>query len=296
MAIAAHGLEDRATRGIVMILAAYVFFTLIDTSVKWLVLAGIPAFQLAFMRYLGHFIISTGMILRQGASWSSFATDHLGLVVLRAVVLTSATLVNFITLKYLSLTVTGTIMFSSPIIVCLLSWPLLGERVGPWRWFAIMLGFVGVLIVIRPFGAAVHPIAILSLYNAAAMALYSIITRKIAGKVAAETMQVYMGAIGTITLLPFALWVWQAPDNPTDWALLILLGIWGWAGHEIFSRAHSYAPANTLMPYSYCFLLYLTLSSYLVFGDVPDLWTIVGASVIVVSGLIIWRRTLKRGS
>lgn len=291
MAIAARATEDRAALGITMTLGAYVFFAFIDTSVKWLVVAGLPAFQLAFMRYFAHFVISTALILRQGANWSSFATDHLGLVLARAALLASATLFNFITLKYLSLTITAAIMFSSPIIVCALSWPLLGERVGPWRWFAIVLGFVGVLIVVRPFDANVHWIAILNVYNALSLALYSIITRKISGHVAAETMQFYMGALGTITLLPFAVWVWENPQNPLDWTLMIALGVWGWAGHELFSRAHRFAPANTLMPYTYSFLLHLTLASYLVFNEVPDTATLIGAGIIVVSGLIIWKRT-----
>ncbi|WP_299293873.1 DMT family transporter [uncultured Tateyamaria sp.] len=294
MAIAAHPQQDRAALGIVMTLAAYAFFSVIDTSVKWLVLAGLPAFQLAFMRYAPHFVISTLLVLRQGVSWSSFQTDHLGLVLARGFLLASATLFNFITLNYLSLTVTGSIMFSAPIIVCALSWPLLGERVGPWRWFAIILGFMGVLVVIRPFDAAFHWIALLNVYNAFSLALYSIITRKIAGVVAAETMQFYMGAFGALTLAPFAVWVWVPPASGLEWGLLIGLGIAGWAGHEIFSRAHTYAPANTLMPYTYSFLLYLAVASYVVFNDVPDQWTLLGASIIVVSGLIIWRRTARK--
>ncbi|WP_254684879.1 DMT family transporter [Tateyamaria omphalii] len=294
MAIAAHPTEDRAALGIVMTLGAYAFFTLIDTSVKWLLLAGLPAFQLAFMRYFPHFLISTALLLRKGVRWSNFQSAHMGLVLLRGFLLASATLFNFITLNYLPLTVVGSIMFSAPIIVCALSWPLLGERVGPWRWFAIILGFSGVLVVIRPFDASFHAIAFLNVYNAFSLALYSIITRKISGIVAPETMQFWMGAFGAVTLAPLAFFVWTTPDTVWQWALMIGLGIWGWAGHEIFSRAHGYAPANTLMPYTYSFLLYLALASYLIFGDVPDGWTLLGAAIIVVSGLIIWRRTARK--
>ena len=294
MAIAAQANQDRAALGILMTLAAYFFFMLIDTSVKWLVLAGLPAFQLAFMRYLPHFIISTVLLLRRGMSWSSFQSAHMGLVLLRGFLLASATLFNFITLIYLPLTVTGSIMFSAPIIVCALSWPLLGERVGPWRWAAIMVGFVGVLIVIRPFGADFHWIALLNVYNAVSLALYSIITRKISGVVAPETMQFYMGAFGAIMLFPLAVFSWTPPATTLDWALMVSIGIWGWAGHEIFSRAHSYAPANTLMPYTYSFLLYLAVASYIVFNDIPDSYTLLGASIIVLSGLVIWWRAMRK--
>ena len=294
MAIAAQATQDRAALGIMMTLGAYFFFMLIDTSVKWLVLAGLPAFQLAFMRYLPHFLISTVLLLRKGMSWSSFQSQYMGLVLLRGFLLASATLFNFITLNYLSLTVTGSIMFSAPIIVCALSWPLLGERVGPWRWAAIMVGFIGVLVVIRPFDANFHWIALLNVYNAFALALYSIITRKISGVVAAETMQFYMGAFGAIMLFPLALISWTPPASTLDWMLMVGLGIWGWAGHEIFSRAHAYAPANTLMPYTYSFLLYLAVASYVVFNDIPDGYTVLGASIIVLSGLVIWWRAMRK--
>lgn len=294
MAIAAHPTEDRAALGIVMTLGAYAFFTLIDTSVEWLLLAGVPAFQLAFMRYFPHFLISTALILRKGARWSSFQSEYMGLVLLRGMLLASATLCNFITLNYLPLTVVGSIMFSAPIIVCALSWLLLGERVGPWRWFAIILGFTGVLVVIRPFDASFHAIAFLNVYNAFSLALYSIITRKISGVVAAETMQFWTSAFGVVALAPLAFFVWSMPETPFHWALMIGLGIWGWAGHEVFSRAHAYAPAHTLMPYTYSFLLYLAIASYVVFAEVPDGWTLLGAAIIVASGLIIWLRTGRK--
>ncbi|MBM7066839.1 DMT family transporter [Actibacterium sp. 188UL27-1] len=293
--IAARALEDRAELGMAMMLVAYLVFAFIDTSVKWLVLAGLPAVQLAFMRYAGAFAISAVQIVWGGARWERFATDHLGLVLVRGALLISATVLNFIALKYLTLTVTSAIMFSAPIILCALSMPLLGERVGPWRWAAILLGFVGVMVVIRPFGETFHWAALLCVYNASALALYSILTRRLAGVVATETMQIYMGGLGTLTLLPFAVWVWTAPATGLDWGLMVALGIWGWGGHELLTRAHAFAPANTLMPFTYSFMIYLTVAGYLVFADLPDGWTLLGAGIIVVSGLIIWMRERQRG-
>ncbi|MBV2359480.1 DMT family transporter [Thalassococcus sp. CAU 1522] len=278
-----------------MTLAAYLCFAFVDVPVKWLVLTGLPAVQLAFMRYAPHFAISTLLLLKSGGM-AAFRCPMMGLVLLRGALLASATLFNFITLNYLSLTITGAIMFSAPIIVCALSMPLLGERVGPWRWFAIWLGFAGVLVVIRPFGDAVHWIAILNVYNAFALALYSILTRKIAGIVTPQAMQFYMGAVGTVTTMPFALAVWTPPASSTDWALMVGIGVWGWAGHELFSRAHAFAPASTLMPYTYAFLIYLAIGGYVVFADLPDGWTLIGAAIIVVSGLIIWRRSVPRAA
>lgn len=93
-------------------------------------------------------------------------------------------------------------MFSSPVIVCFLSVSVLREQVGPWRWGAILLGFIGVLIVVRPFGQTFHPTMLMIIYNATALALYSLMTRKLSGIVAVDTMQFYMGLVGTFVLLP----------------------------------------------------------------------------------------------
>ena len=290
MALTAMANRDNPGLGIFMMLVTYFLFSLVDTSVKWLLYAGLGSFQLAFMRYASHFVISLSTIAWGGVSLSRFATPHLGLVLFRGFLLVSATALNFIVLRYLSLTVVSAIMFSAPIIVCLLSWPLLGERVGPWRWFAIILGFSGVLVVIRPLGESFHWAALLTCYNAVALALYSIITRRLSGLVAAETMQFYMGALGTFSLLPLAFLDWATPSSLFEWTLMCVLGVWAWAGHGLLTRAHGLAPANTLMPYTYSFMIFLTIESYIVFAEFPDRWTLIGASIVVISGLIIWKR------
>lgn len=283
-------MSDRPGLGIALMLAAWFLFSLVDTSVKWLVIAGLPAIQMAFMRYFVHFLISAANMLRGGVSRGNFAVRHPFLMSLRAVLLVSGTAANFIVLNYLPLTITSAIMFFSPILVCLLSWPLLGERVGPWRWFAIVMGFAGVMVIIRPFGETFSWWALLPLYNSLALALYSILTRKLAGKERVETMQFYMGAIGSVLLLPFAIAQWQSPSSGTDWLLFLALGMWGWGGHEMLTRAHGMAPASTLMPFTYSFIIYLSISSYLVFNHLPNGWTILGAVIIAGSGLLIWAR------
>ena len=153
------------------------------------------------------------------------------LSLLRAALLMSATVLNFFVLKYLSLTLTSAILFASPIVVSALSGPLLGEKVGPWRWFAILMGFVGVLVIVRPFSEAVHWTAILMLWNPVAFGLFSILTRRLSDVVAADTLQFHVGALGSVILLPFAILTWQ---NPRDHARLGV-AVWdrcacmGWA-------------------------------------------------------------------
>jgi drug/metabolite transporter (DMT)-like permease len=290
MAVAAQSNADLPRLGIVLMLAAWLLFSLVDTGAKWLAVAGIPAFQLAFMRYAGHFVISIGVVARGGWSVDRFKTDHLWQVVSRAALLVTATLSNFYALHFLPLTVASAIMFSSPVIVCFLSISVLGEKVGPWRWGAILLGFIGVLIVVRPFGTAFHPAMLLIIYNATALAFYSIMTRKLSGIVAVDTMQFYLGLVGTLVMAPFAVWTWVAPAS--GWAMTVLLGlgVMGWAGHQFLTNAHRFGSANQLMPFTYSFLIYVAIWGYLLFGTVPDFWTIMGAVVIMGAGLIIWKR------
>lgn len=290
MAVAAQSNADLPRLGIVLMLLAWFLFALVDTGAKWLAVAGIPAFQLAFMRYAGHFVISIGAIARGGMTLDRFKTDHMWQVISRALLLVSATVSNFYALQFLPLTVASAIMFSSPVIVCFLSIWVLGEHVGPWRIGAIMLGFIGVLIVVRPFGTAFHPAMLMIIYNATALASYSIMTRQLSGVVAVETMQFYLGLVGTCILAPFALWVWVPPE--TTWAMLVLVsfGFLGWGGHQFLTNAHRFGTANQLMPFTYSFLIYVAIFGYLLFGTLPDRWTILGAMVIMGAGLIIWKR------
>ena len=99
--------------------------------------------------------------------------------------------------------------------------------------------------------------------------------------------------MGTMVLLPFAVSIWQNPATGFDWSIMVAMGLFGWLGHQLLSNAHRFAPASTLTPFGYTFILYLTLASYFVFEHLPDRWTIVGGSIIIVSGLIIWFRERK---
>ena len=290
MAVIAKSMADLPRFGIILMVGAWLMFSWVDTGAKWLAVAGLPAFQLAFMRYAGHFVISIGVIAKDGLKVDRFQTVHLWQVISRALLLVSATLSNFYALQFLPLTVVSAIMFSSPVVVCFLSVSALREQVQPWRWGVIILGFIGVLIVVRPFGTAFHPAMLMIIYNAIALALYSIMTRRLSGIVAVETMQFYMGLVGTFLLLPFAIWTWTQPESVWGMLVLISLGILGWAGHQLLTNAHRFGTANQLMPFTYSFLLFVAIWGYLLFGTVPDFGTILGAAVIMCAGLIIWRR------
>ncbi|WP_299473961.1 DMT family transporter [uncultured Roseibium sp.] len=287
---ASKALEDKPFVGILLILIANLMFACIDTSSKWLGVLGLGALQLSFMRYFGHFVISLGLFAASDFDFRQLRCERIWLVVLRGALLTASTVFNFASLRYLPLTLTSTILFSAPIMICVLSWPLLREPVGLIRWSAVAVGFAGVAIAIRPFDDDFHVAVLLSLSAAFCFALYSILTRKLAGTVPPDTMQFYTGLVGTFALVPFAIAEWQNPATGFQWGVLIGLGILGWVGHQFLTNAMSLAPANLLMPFGYVFILYLTISSYLVFDQLPDEWTVLGASIIIASGLIIFYR------
>ncbi|MEN3792057.1 DMT family transporter [Fulvimarina sp. MAC3] len=282
--------EDRVVLAVGMMLLAYLGFSGIDTSAKWLGTVGLPALQIGFMRYFVHFVISTGLIAKDGIHIDRFRSERFGLVLLRSAFLAASTCANFFAVRYLPLTLTATIMFSSPIIICALSGPILGEKVGPWRWGAIALGFVGVIVAIRPFEADFHWAVFLSLIGALSVALYTLLTRKLSGRVHHETMQFYSGLVGTVCLAPFAFYFWEMPETWLSTMLLVAIGIFGWFGHEMLTRAHGYADASALTPFTYVFIIYLTIASILVFGEWPGPWTILGAAIVAGSGMVIWFR------
>ncbi|MYK31711.1 MAG: DMT family transporter [Boseongicola sp. SB0670_bin_30] len=279
-----------ATMAVLMMLFANFMFAVVDTSSKWLLGAGYLAVQLAFFRYAIQFVITSGVLAGLRGRGLGAALPLLPVLGLRASLLVVSTIFNFVALQSLSLTVASAIMFSAPIIVCALSWPLLGERVGRVRWAAVALGFAGVLVVIRPFGEALDPAAFLMLLAATGLALYSILTRKLSRDVKPLIMQFLLGLTGTVALLPFCWVYWIAPASAFDLVLMVSLGLFAWIGHEFLIRAHRIAEANYLMPYSYSYLIYMMAGGFVVFGDLPDAWTMLGALMIAMSGLLIWRR------
>jgi drug/metabolite transporter (DMT)-like permease len=289
-------IEDRVLAAIGLLLLALLAFTGIDTCAKWLVLHGVPATEAAFVRYAVHLAIVCAVGLA-GAE-RLWVTTSLRAVSLRALALLGSTLLNFAALSFLPLTMTAAIMFSAPLWICLLSIPLLGERVGPRRWAAMAVGFCGILIVARPWTGHLHPAILLSLAAALCAALYSILTRMLAGRDPTNTQQFYAGLVATVGVTPFALGDWTWPSDPASWVALGAIGLFGWGGHQILTIAHRFAPASTLAPFNYAQIVYMTASSWLIFAQPPDRWVILGAGVVAASGLYIGlrERALARGT
>jgi drug/metabolite transporter (DMT)-like permease len=281
--------EDRIGLAIGMMLLAYAAFTCLDSSAKWLVTSGISPWTAVCARYAVHLLIVAALVLPvQGVR--SLASRSPRLEVLRAALLLGSTFLNFTAVRYLPLTVTATIMFAMPIFITVLSVPLLGEVVGIRRWAAVLTGFVGILIVMQPWGGDFQWAMLASLGAVLCASVYTILTRRLAGVDSTNTQQLYAALVATLGVLPFAAANWTPPEGALDWTLFACMGAFGWGGHQLLTAAHRYAPASVLAPFVYTQLFYMTLASWVVFAQPPTAWVLAGAPVVAGSGFYIWWR------
>ena len=274
--------------------AGVVCFTCIDTSAKWLILSGLPALQVVFARYAGHFVLSLVAFLPSEGR-GAFRSQRPGLQFLRSSFLLGSTVLNFLSLRYLPITLTTTIMFAGPIAVSLLSVPMLGERIGARRMAAIVTGFAGVVLAVQPWGAGAHPAILLSIGALSSASLYFVLTRQLAGTETNAASQLWASGFATAFIAPLALSNWVWPQGWTGYVVLTGIGAFGMIGHSLANIAHRFADASILAPVVYLQLLFATIAGIAVFATPPTIWTLVGASVIVAAGVYIWRRERHRG-
>ena len=284
--------EEKTAAGVGMMFAAVFFFTCIDSSAKLLTLAGIPVIQVVFVRYFGHFVYATALFARR-EGMEMFVSRAPGKQFLRSTFLFGSTICNFFALQSLPITVTTTIFFAGPIVVTLLAIPMLGERVGIRRFVAVCTGFIGVLIVMQPWGEGFHPAMLFSLAALVIASLYFVMTRMLAGVETNATQQVWAAGLASIVLAPFALWVWTWPDTWFGVLTMLLIGGFGLTGHVLATTAHRWAEASILAPVTYMQMFYAAAAGIFLFSTWPTVWTLGGGSIIIASGLYIWQRERK---
>ena len=274
--------------GIGLVSLSYLLFTLLDGSAKWLV-GTLPVVMVVWLRFAMHALIAGAVLLPlRGAALVK--TSHLRWHALRALMFVAMTGINFWALQYLQLTVTSSIFFTVPIIIALASASMLGEKLDRGRWLAIAAGFVGVLVIVRPWSAEFHPAVIGSVVNAVLYAFFMLMTRRLAAYDSAETIQ-YLPAVGaTLLLTPFALAAWEWPDTWVEWLLVCLLGVLGATGHTLLAAAHRYASSAVIAPFLYQQVIYMAAFGYLVFGDVPAPAVWIGTPIVVAAGLYLFHR------
>jgi drug/metabolite transporter (DMT)-like permease len=276
-----------------LFLLAGVCFSTLDTTAKWLV-RDHTLFLVVWARYIGQMVVVTPVAWHRGGN-DFWRTRHLGTQLARSVCLVVATVCFFGALRFLPLAEASAITFLAPMFAVFLSMPVLGEKPTRARWIAAIVGFVGILILVRPGAAAFHPAAALLVLAALANALYQLLTRKLPNDTPYTTL-FYSALVGT-AVLSLALPVAELPKEVTahDAVFLLLLGVFAGLGHYLLIGAFLAAPASLVAPFAYLQMIWATLYGYVVFGQLPDGFSAIGMAVIVASGVgLVWHERRMR--
>lgn len=287
------GGNNKLVLAVFLMFGAFLLFASMDTMAKYMAAQGLPTLQIVFTRFLAHFVVIVLFYLpREGLQ--IFKSHTPKIQILRGLGLLGSTVFNFAALAYLPLTVTIAIFFTTPLVVCLLSIKILNETVGARRLTAVFVGFLGVLVITQVWSADFHWAMFLSLASLTCASFYFVLTRKIAGNGDSNAVsQIYASGLSLLFVTPIAFYVWTTPSDPFIWMLLFMIGIFGAVGHTLLTIAHRFAQASTLAPLVYVQIIYATVLSWLIFGAIPNNWTIAGTAIIVASGFYIWQRERK---
>ena len=276
-------------------LLAGLCLTTLDATAKYLV-RDHPLFLVVWARYAGQMLVVTPYAWHR-AGPRFWHTRHLGLHLFRSALLLAATACFFAGLRYLPLAEGSSITFLAPMFMIMLSLPVLGERPMRAQWIACAAGFVGILIMLRPGSSILHPAVLLLIGTALFNALYQLLTRKLRNERAPTTLfySAIVGAVGLTLALP-----WMTTGGmpaAVNIALFLALGLCAGLGHGLLTAAYLRAPATLLTPFTYLQVLWATAYGYVIFGQLPDGWSVVGMTVIVGSGVLLaltYRRRAAR--
>ena len=286
------GAEDRPLAAIVMVLFATLIFVSTDGMAKYLT-DTLTTQQIVCVRYITISLIVAPILLLQASGTRRTAKP--GLHVIRGLLLLLSSLLFVFALEDLPLELSTAIGFVYPLYVTALAIPLLGEKVGVRRWIGVIVGFVGVIIILRPGGAAFQWAMLFPLLSSFCWALGLIITRLMRGSEHAVAILFYSSFVGALASLPLAVPLWQTPSS-FEWVLLIGLGILNAAGQYLIIRAFMLAPASILAPFSYASIVWAMLIGAVVFGTRPDGPTLIGTLLLISAGIYVWHRERVRAT
>lgn len=284
---------DRPFKGIALILTSTVFLGTSDVTAKYLS-ATLPSIEITWIRFVTFALIMVPAMLPSSPLFA-LQTRRPGLQLMRGATLLASSLFFISGLRFLPIAEASATGFIAPLFVTALSIIFLGEKVGLRRWAATAVGLVGVAIILRPGSGAFHPAAFFPIVSALAWACTLIMTRMMSGSERAITIMTYSSIAGVCILTALVPFVWVAPTWH-DVMLGIFIGVASTVGQWIVVLAFRYADASVLAPFSYTQLLWVSILGFLVFGELPDVWTVTGAAFIVVSGLYTAHRERVRRS
>lgn len=281
----ANGRGDASpVTGLVLMLAAMAVVPLMDGVAKHLS-ATFPVLQVVWARYIFHLLILLPVVLwRHGASALLLRNPWLQIV--RGGFLLGSTLLFFTAIAVMPIADALALVFVAPLAVTALSPLVLGERVGPRRWTAVSVGFVGVLVIVRPGLGAFHPGMLLALGAGVVYAFYSLATRRLSGSAPPLVTLVYTALLGALVMSAVVPAVWTPPGTKA-WLWMVLMGSLAAAGHFLVIKSFEHAEASLLAPLGYSEIVMATVVGYLAFGDFPDFWTWVGVAIVIASGVYV---------
>lgn len=250
--------------------------------------------EVSWARFFGH-VVFTMMAFLPSRGISMFITRQPKIQLARSMIQCVSNCFFVAAIVYQPIADAAAIGMMGPLFVAILAWPMLGEKTTLGHGIAIAVGFIGVLIVIRPGTAVFHPSSLFLIGSATCFALYQILTRMGANVDSIATTTFYSSAFGAVAMLVVLPFVGKFPVSFLDFLLFCSLGAIGGLGHYCVVRALSYAPANIIAPFQYFQLLGSVGVGYLMFDQLPDAPTFLGAGVIVSAGLYMgWSRTRRR--
>jgi drug/metabolite transporter (DMT)-like permease len=285
--------RQRVIAGILFMCGAGLLFPVMSGFAKFLGHDGYDSLQISWARAFGHIVYMLVVFVpRFGVGM--LKTRRLGTQLFRSLMLFISNASSFLSITFIPLAKAASITMMAPFFVLPIAWLVLGERTTRGRLVAMFVGFLGVLLVIRPGTELFHWASLLSLLSGLCYAVYQVLTRMISTIDSPETSGIYssvVGGFGMFLVLPF---VWRTPESARDIFYFCSLGVIGGTGHYFVARALNNAPANIIAPFQYFQLLGSVVVGYLFFGDFPDFLGWIGAATIVAGGLYIgWSQTRK---
>lgn len=280
---------DRPALGIILILVATFLFIIQDTMTKSISTEYAVPLILMVRFWISMVYALVYMRIKGRSLKRCFESKRPVLQLTRSAVLVLEIGVFVLAIRTLSLAEIHSLFATYPLMITALSVPLLGETVGIRRWLAVCIGFVGVLVILRPGLGVFDAGAVYALACAALFALYQVLTRKVAKDDPSDTSFFYFMLVGFVTTSLIGPFYWE-PIDAEGWMTLLGIGLTSSFSHLLLILALQHAAASVLQPFNYMPLVWAVLVGYVVFGDLPDLWTIVGAVVIVGSGLYTFYR------
>jgi drug/metabolite transporter (DMT)-like permease len=273
--------------------AAVAAFACLDATAKHLGTVGYSTEQIVFVRYASNLTLLL-LVVNPWTVPGVLRSERPMLQIGRAALLVGSTAMNFFALRYLQLAETVSIMFATPFITAILAGLVLRQWIGSARWVVIVIGFMGVLIVARPGSGALHWAAGLSFTGAICYAVYNLLTRHLAAHDPPTTTLMLGSLYGAVLTLPLVMIPNAAmlPATAFDALLLIATGAFGLVGHWLLILAHRHVAAEALSPFIYTQIVWMVLLGWIIFGDVPHTATLMGAGLVIASGL--WLLALER--